>query len=58
MVEMTEPDAWRREIDVTIETRLCAAGFERFDGISYSFQKQVTQQLSRMRRFFSLSDLF
>jgi hypothetical protein len=39
MVEMTEPDAWRREIDVTIETRLCAAGFERFDGISYSFQK-------------------
>lgn len=34
---MTQPDAWRREIDVIIETRLLAAGFERFDGISYSF---------------------
>jgi hypothetical protein len=36
-VAVTQPDAWRREIDVIIETRLLAAGFERFDGISYSF---------------------
>jgi hypothetical protein len=34
---VTQSDSWRREIDVIIETRLLAAGFERFDGISYSF---------------------